>query len=72
LKLENAATENIGEEDESDHPDDVCPAVDTSLQIEAMDEEGSESDGRTADGMKGGEKEEAFDASQGQRQGKDF
>jgi hypothetical protein len=46
----NAAAEDIGEEYESDHQDDVCPAVDTSLQ--AMGEDGSESDRRaaTADG----------------------
>jgi hypothetical protein len=48
----NAAAEDIGEEDESDHQDDVYPVVDTSLQAEVMDEEGSESGGRTvaADG----------------------
>jgi hypothetical protein len=49
----NEATEDIGEEDESDHQDDACPAPASDHQEdEAMDEEGSESGGRTvaADG----------------------
>jgi hypothetical protein len=49
----NEATEDIGEEDESDHQDDVCPAPASDHQEdEAMDEEGSESGVRTvaADG----------------------
>jgi hypothetical protein len=41
----NPAAEGICEEDESDHQDDVCLTVDTSLQAEAMDEEGSKSGG---------------------------
>jgi hypothetical protein len=45
----NAVTQNIGEEEESDHKDDVgvCPASDHQ-EYEAQAEEGFESDGQTA------------------------